>query len=406
MLQEMAQSPLMLSIMTLAYRGLTMDNLQGLATVEARRQHIFNAYIKRMFQRRIKIQPYTPIKTCNWLAWLARQMLEQKQSVFLIENLRPYWLPYRECHRTHQIAQMVRELGIALIGGLSFGVASGLIVGLIGGPLLGLISGIVLALPFGLTLGVVSRFLGEYLPVKPIEIIGWSWQKAFRGLKRGLSKGLGSELGRAMILGLIAALIIAISANLTILVILILFIILVGAVIAGLGWGVLDALASEFQSEEITAKTDPYQGIRQWVINGLFVGLVAGVGGGLVAGVGGGLIAGMYFGLVRFNSTVLEEILVGSLSGALVGALTVGPILGLSVGGGYAVIVNFTLRIILAHTNRLPWRLVQFLDYCVERIFLQRVGSGYIFYHRSVQEYFATLTPTEIERLQFGAEYE
>ena len=88
-LQDLAQYPLMLSIMTLAYRGIGRAELESLATLESRRQHLFDTYIMRMFQRRTKDQPYSPRQTCQWLTWLARQMGKFKQSVFLIDDLQP-----------------------------------------------------------------------------------------------------------------------------------------------------------------------------------------------------------------------------------------------------------------------------------------------------------------------------
>lgn len=51
-LQELARTPLVLSIMTLAYRGLTVDQLEHLDSLEARRQHLFATYVARMFERR------------------------------------------------------------------------------------------------------------------------------------------------------------------------------------------------------------------------------------------------------------------------------------------------------------------------------------------------------------------
>ena len=43
----------------------------------------------------------------------------------------------------------------------------------------------------------------------------------------------------------------------------------------------------------------------------------------------------------------------------------------------------------------LPFRdLVPFLDYCAERIFLRKVGGGYIFVHRLLMEHFASLYDT------------
>ncbi len=39
----------------------------------------------------------------------------------------------------------------------------------------------------------------------------------------------------------------------------------------------------------------------------------------------------------------------------------------------------------------MPFRLVPFLDYAIERILLRRVGGGYMFVHRTLLEYFAGL---------------
>jgi hypothetical protein len=36
-------------------------------------------------------------------------------------------------------------------------------------------------------------------------------------------------------------------------------------------------------------------------------------------------------------------------------------------------------------------RLVPFLDYTADRIFLRKVGGGYIFIHRMLLDYFASL---------------
>ncbi|HEY9863805.1 MAG: hypothetical protein RIG63_15740 [Coleofasciculus chthonoplastes F3-SA18-01] len=39
----------------------------------------------------------------------------------------------------------------------------------------------------------------------------------------------------------------------------------------------------------------------------------------------------------------------------------------------------------------MPWNITRFLDYCTERLILQRVGNRYRFIHRLVQEHFANL---------------
>jgi hypothetical protein len=124
---------------------------------------------------------------------------------------------------------------------------------------------------------------------------------------------------------------------------------------------------------EIEAKMVPNQGIRQSARNALVVGLVGGLVGGPVVALFGvtyelrfGLRFGLGFGLI----------------GGLVSGLKF---------GGEAVIKHLILRYILWRKDYLPWNLVRFLDYAAERIFLRKVGGGYIFVHRLLQDYFASL---------------
>jgi hypothetical protein len=39
----------------------------------------------------------------------------------------------------------------------------------------------------------------------------------------------------------------------------------------------------------------------------------------------------------------------------------------------------------------MPWNYAAFLDYAASRVFLRKVGGGYIFVHRMLLEYFAAL---------------
>ena len=72
-LQELAQSPLMLSIMTLAYRDIPVEALisEELSVKETRRSHLFDTYISRMMTRRGVNEHYSPEQTVSWLSWLA-----------------------------------------------------------------------------------------------------------------------------------------------------------------------------------------------------------------------------------------------------------------------------------------------------------------------------------------------
>jgi hypothetical protein len=59
--------------------------------------------------------------------------------------------------------------------------------------------------------------------------------------------------------------------------------------------------------------------------------------------------------------------------------------------GGLACVQHVLLRIVLTLSRQMPWNIARFLDHAVERIFLRKVGGGYIFVHRLLLEYFAGL---------------
>jgi hypothetical protein len=64
--------------------------------------------------------------------------------------------------------------------------------------------------------------------------------------------------------------------------------------------------------------------------------------------------------------------------------------------GGYACVSHAALRLALWRRGALPPRASSFLDYATERLFVYKVGGGYIFTHRLLQEYFGGLdTPAE-----------
>jgi len=91
-LRELAETPLLLSIMSLAYQGISLAELDHPETLQQRRQHLFETYIQRMFTRRAPAARYAPAQVRGWLHWLARQMQARAQSVFFLEDLQPDWL--------------------------------------------------------------------------------------------------------------------------------------------------------------------------------------------------------------------------------------------------------------------------------------------------------------------------
>ena len=83
-----------------------------------------------------------------------------------------------------------------------------------------------------------------------------------------------------------------------------------------------------------------------------------------------------------------------SFNEALIFSLVSGLLLGLLVAmprSGTPVIKHFTLRLILYRNGYIPWNYARFLDYCTERLFLQRVGGRYRFIHKLLQDHFAKM---------------
>jgi hypothetical protein len=57
--------------------------------------------------------------------------------------------------------------------------------------------------------------------------------------------------------------------------------------------------------------------------------------------------------------------------------------------GGMVCLRHFAVRGILAASGFAPLRYVRFLEEATEQLLLRRVGSGYLFTHRLLLEYFA-----------------
>jgi uncharacterized membrane protein YeaQ/YmgE (transglycosylase-associated protein family)/GTPase SAR1 family protein len=340
-LQELAQSPLMLNIMTLAYQGVAFEDLPKTEVLQERRRQLFDDYIEKMFKRRGTSHRYEKVKVKGWLVWMAQRMVQESQMVFLIEGMQPTWFKNRQQKRIYAlILGLSYGLGYGMIGRLDYG----LIAGLIGWMILGAIVGLI-------------EWRTE--SIKSVEDIKLNWEKVSRyRLIRWLSFGLSFGLIGWMIVGLIAGLIAELITGLGY------------GLIAGLSFGLMAGLGEGLESSEIETKTSPNQGIWQSVRNAITLWLIV------------GLMFEVTFGLSK------------GLSKGLSYSLSVGLIAGLQFGGR-ACIQHFTLRLILYFNNYIPWNYARFLDYAAERIFLQKVGGGYIFIHRMLMEHFAQM---ELER--------
>ena len=72
-LRELTETPLMLSILTLTYQGVPVEDLLREASPTDRQRQIFEHYVQRMLRQRGAQMRYTQAQTTHWLTWLARQ---------------------------------------------------------------------------------------------------------------------------------------------------------------------------------------------------------------------------------------------------------------------------------------------------------------------------------------------
>jgi hypothetical protein len=151
------------------------------------------------------------------------------------------------------------------------------------------------------------------------------------------------------------------------------------AVSWGLFGGLATAILGGLNSRVEESKTVPNQGMLLTLRNSLLIGL----GFGLLAGLMIGLFNGLFYGSWQNALNLGGAFFIG------VGAAAFG------IYGGVDVIQHYTLRLILWRRNHIPLNYIGFLDYAAERIFLQKVGGGYIFIHRLLLEHFAGLGTAE-----------
>ncbi len=419
-LQELAQSPLMLSVMSIAYQDMPAETLAGLESsiAELRRKHLFDAYIEKMFKHRGGERDYSRKQSIDWLGWLAQKMQQHDQSIFLIERIQPSWLSTSIQRWLYKASILLFiggiiglligyggsfpvRLAISFVGrifGIGIGIAAGLTVclaitrnfNLVGSTVVGLSFGFAFGLTFyinnplsvalsvgiivglaaGIAFGLVGREISKKLvvdwsEVEIVEKLGWSWSKAAPGLGIGLIAGFtfGMVLGGAIWWP------IAVNFGIGF------------GIAAGLVAGLLNGLVGA----EVENKVAPNQGVWQSARNAIIIGLVVALAAGLPIGVVSGLAWSERPGQ-------LEALEVGIVTG-----VTIGLAFGIAISlffGGFAVIQHFVLRLILYNNEHIPANYVDFLDYATARIFLRKVGGGYIFVHRLLLEHFVSIPRT------------
>jgi len=350
---ELAKTPLLLSMMAVAYQGRAIQT----------KQELFDAYIDHKFGLpSINKREPKRKKTMHFLVFLAKR-LQETQTEFLIENIQPYWL---------QKPQQKWLYGLIL----------GLIIGLILAPITGVTFGLKshmyhIILITGPTIGMALR----HDSIQPIEAIQLSLTQ------RGISIFI-REIFLGLILGLIIGLIIGLILVLSLVQInglnlvqnnkLILLLIsgLIFGLIGGLIFGLIGGLIGGLKAE-LKTKFTPNQGIWASFKNTFLITVV--------------------FSILFFSNQIwlkpflLKFIKLNEVTFILnfLQCLTFSTVL--FIGGGLACVQHFSLRFVLWCNGYIPWNYAQFLNRAAQRRLIQQVGGRYRFIHRLLLDHFADM---------------
>jgi hypothetical protein len=422
--EELTRTPLLLSITTLAYQGNTDTELPPPNAPPAKQQrHLFATYVDRMFKRRGQSKKYTPEQTKHWLSWLAGRMVEQKQTVFHLEQMQPHWLD-----RWWQRGSYVCFSSVGGAGGFAVaGVPMGMVIMLmwylchyvVEGPTEATLHEVVF---LGIACGFLSGLLGLIIGFL-VGLGHWTnrwrqrWQPLVYGaLMYGLIVGPAATVGllteREQIISwiVLAALPPGLITG---------FLVSRGQIGLIMSWSWETLRSRWYIVTGVVAATllvymmvyVPIYGLGKTLIETISEGLEIGATYAIVYGIGAALIVGqanvelqekrspheaiwrscrqalwMWLPIVAFVIYFIG--IIRNMEAALIFSIIIAVSAGVYFGG-LAFVQHFAVRLTCTLYRYAPWNYICFLNHATERIFLRNVGGGYIFVHRALLEYFA-----------------
>ncbi|MBE9066782.1 NACHT domain-containing protein [Leptolyngbya cf. ectocarpi LEGE 11479] len=420
--QQLAETPLMLNVMALAYQHKPTSELQSFTCLDDHRAYLYDAVLNRLLNRKQPVdrrlapsqrygdKAYSPEEIRAWLIWLAKRMVEHDQTTFFIEQLTPDWLDTRRqrqgfrlnshlivgiltgvisaCHMTpmagwQDTGEATRFfLPILRVGIFSSVLVSVLFIGLrriIPQILAGFVTASVYVVLFGIlahpfmNLGPNKTYIARLSPI----LIDWLGMAFFWGLMRSqlvvIHKVTWSWLSalRFTGIGCLAYLVIYLPLRLFLLneyhgdywfeIAYEFF--LIAALSATYGGF---SLGSTPEPKDIVV---PNQGMQKAIGNAVLLAIVMGP-------------AGMLIAWQYAHGNPYEYAMIAGAIGLLAALL----------GGqrsGQVLIQHLIIRIILWWNRRAPWNYARFLNFVTRSMVLRRAGGGYLFMHRSFMEHLA-----------------
>jgi eukaryotic-like serine/threonine-protein kinase len=439
-LQEFARSPLMLNLLILGFVDTPVHDLPYADSIRDWHQHVFANYVERMFTCRAQDKRYSTEDAYHWLGWLARQMQQRSQALFMLDQLQPNWLAAKGERFTYMLLSRA---------------CTGMILGIIVGGAAGLNA--ILSLPDAPTTGDYTLFAVVFVVGMLAAIFGsginalLEYVRNERLLERGVWHipsyvevlqwlcivGVATVVGVTLFVGILITLFggvaqllhgrdvaIELSPSEGFLVALTfgIYSLIVLTPICGVRGGMRTYLTD--------IKTgDAFRFSVRYGLAGILVGALIGLGmvmlspyrdnptdwlsycmryallGMLLlglrsrkvetwqqpnAGIRRAAQKAIILSALSMTILTISGFALGGMASAAWGALVIGLLI-FAWFGGIDVVQHYVLRALLVRSNNIPWKYADFLDFAVEHVLMQRVGSGYIFMHRSLLEYFADL---------------
>ena len=335
-LKELATTPLMINMVASLFSRL---ELTGDLPPEDIKSCLFKSYVHKMLSREQAEPAYTEAQCQHYLSWLARQLIKKQQGVFYLEWMQAHWL-------SSVFGRWLVTSGSILFCGLSVG----LVLGLYGGLTYGMHQSLAMALGLSLISSAIVAFMGAGQQIRPGTRVKFSYRV---GRKRVMQKS-----AQALLVGALTGITFAYLTNW-----------MVGAV-AAIVFGGNAFIFSVLENHFVVASGKPHElpntGMRKSIVSMLTIGPLA----GLLMGALGWWYGGVAFGVFA------------AVESGLVMAL---------IFGGHPVLQHYLLRFFLWRQGSTPKNYVDFLEYCSHHSLLYPVAGGYLFMHRSLMEYFASL---------------
>jgi hypothetical protein len=357
-LRELAQTPLMLSIMTLAYRRMPEEGGEMGGRLLTSTQ-LFDVYAERMARYRGKDMRFAPSDTITWLTWLAKQLTREGKPTFFLEDMQPSWLAADDRPRLARSMRLLVFLFL-LAGALP---ASFLFMtfGRWGAALAVLLVGLAAAAVPALTGRFLLRARLPFNRIETVESLAWSWPYAALGLGVGVVGGL--------VLGALVGWLDRWSTTA--------WATPWAALLAAAG-GALGAFEAGLRPGDLRLRMSPGQGVGQSLRSGVVVMTRVMV------------LAGVLLSVALGAASLLNggDVILAAAPWLLWLLLYLG--LGFALAyGQLAYYQHARLRRILYDRGHIADDYPAFLNQTAERNLLRKVGGGYTFVHALLLQYFS-----------------